>query len=132
MLALVADKGPSAVVERDAPEARRRDDAGVASCRRRAGAGARALELSGGHLGSGSTALMTPSGFDADPRDNPRADVDPLRHGGHHYAAAMSQNMHKAIPGSELVLIPEAGHLSSVERPDAFNDALANFLNHRV
>jgi pimeloyl-ACP methyl ester carboxylesterase len=45
---------------------------------------------------------------------------------------ALSEKMHQAIPGSELVSIPEAGHLSSVERPDAFNNALANFLDHRV
>ena len=45
---------------------------------------------------------------------------------------ALSEKMHNAMPGSELVLIPEAGHLSSLERPDVFNDTLANFLDHRV
>jgi pimeloyl-ACP methyl ester carboxylesterase len=45
---------------------------------------------------------------------------------------ALSEKMHAAIPGSELVLIPEAGHLASLERPDAFNTALANFLDHRL
>jgi pimeloyl-ACP methyl ester carboxylesterase len=45
---------------------------------------------------------------------------------------ALSEEMHRAIPGSELVIVPGAGHLSSVEQPDAFNSALAAFLTHRV
>jgi pimeloyl-ACP methyl ester carboxylesterase len=44
----------------------------------------------------------------------------------------LSENLHKGIPGSELVRIANAGHLSSLERPDAFNAALAKFLDHRV
>ena len=38
------------------------------------------------------------------------------------------QEMHRAIAGSELVVIPQAGHLSSLERPVAFNAALKQFL----
>jgi len=38
------------------------------------------------------------------------------------------QEMHRAIAGSELVVIPQAGHLSSFERPVAFNAALRQFL----
>lgn len=45
---------------------------------------------------------------------------------------AVSRDMQRAIPGSDLVVIPGAGHLSSLERPDAFNAALAPFLEHRV
>jgi pimeloyl-ACP methyl ester carboxylesterase len=45
---------------------------------------------------------------------------------------ALSEEMHARIPGSELVRIPECGHLASLERADAFNDALARFLDHRV
>jgi 3-oxoadipate enol-lactonase len=45
---------------------------------------------------------------------------------------ALSEQMHRAIPGSELVIVPGAGHLSSLEQPDAFNSALARFLTHRV
>ena len=45
---------------------------------------------------------------------------------------ALSEEMHKGIAGSELVVIPGAGHLSSLEQPDAFNSALAAFLTHRV
>ncbi len=41
---------------------------------------------------------------------------------------AMSEAIHKAIPGSELVLVPSASHLSNLEQPDAFNKALGRFL----
>ena len=44
----------------------------------------------------------------------------------------LSQGMHEAIAGSELVTIPRAGHLSNLEQPEAFNAALARFLTHRV
>ena len=43
-----------------------------------------------------------------------------------------SEDMHRAIPGSELVRIPRAGHLSNLEQPELFNAALAAFLIHRV
>jgi pimeloyl-ACP methyl ester carboxylesterase len=45
---------------------------------------------------------------------------------------ALSEEMHGAIAGSELIVIPGAGHLSSFEQPVAFNSALAGFLTHRV
>lgn len=44
----------------------------------------------------------------------------------------LSEGMHHAMAGSELVLIPKAGHLSNLERPQEFNAALARFLDHRV
>ena len=40
----------------------------------------------------------------------------------------MSREIHGAMPGSELVIIPAAAHLSNVEQPQAFNDALLAFL----
>ena len=40
----------------------------------------------------------------------------------------LSRNMHEHISGSKLVVIPEAGHLSNLEAPEAFNGALAEFL----
>jgi len=43
-----------------------------------------------------------------------------------------SEEMHHAIGGSELTIIPGAGHLSSIEQSAAFNSALAAFLTHRV
>jgi pimeloyl-ACP methyl ester carboxylesterase len=45
---------------------------------------------------------------------------------------AFSEEMHLAIAGSELAVVPGAGHLSSLEQPDPFNSALAGFLTHRV
>jgi 3-oxoadipate enol-lactonase len=36
--------------------------------------------------------------------------------------------MAERIPGSSLVTIPEAGHLSNIEQPAAFNQALQDFL----
>ena len=41
---------------------------------------------------------------------------------------AMSQTMHAAAPGSELVIIANASHLSNVEQPAAFDQALTGFL----
>lgn len=37
--------------------------------------------------------------------------------------------MHESIPGSELVLIEQAGHLVNMEKPSAFNQAVRQFLN---
>ena len=45
---------------------------------------------------------------------------------------ALSQDMQGAIGGATLVILPDAGHLSSMEQPAAFNEALAQFLGHRV
>jgi pimeloyl-ACP methyl ester carboxylesterase len=39
-----------------------------------------------------------------------------------------SRRMASAMPGATLVIIPGAGHLSNLEQPDAFNDALNKFL----
>ena len=38
-----------------------------------------------------------------------------------------SHEMATAIPGSEFLVIPGAGHLSPIERPDAFTEALRGF-----
>jgi 3-oxoadipate enol-lactonase len=40
-----------------------------------------------------------------------------------------SESIHRAVSGSELVVIPESGHLSNLETPAAFNDALVKFLS---
>ncbi|MFQ5595454.1 MAG: alpha/beta fold hydrolase [Anaerolineae bacterium] len=45
---------------------------------------------------------------------------------------AEAESMVEAIPGSELVVIPDAGHLSNLEQPQAFNQALREFLVNRV
>jgi 3-oxoadipate enol-lactonase len=41
---------------------------------------------------------------------------------------ALAHELHAAIPGSELVIIPGAAHLSNVEQPALFNASLVRFL----
>ncbi|HZP46985.1 MAG TPA: alpha/beta fold hydrolase [Vicinamibacterales bacterium] len=45
---------------------------------------------------------------------------------------ALSQQMHAAIGGSTLEVIPRVGHLPNLEDPSAFNRVLTHFLAHRV
>jgi pimeloyl-ACP methyl ester carboxylesterase len=45
---------------------------------------------------------------------------------------AAAEEMHRGIAGSELVVIPGAGHLTNLEQPSAFDAALARFLDIRV
>jgi len=42
---------------------------------------------------------------------------------------AEAEVMRKGIPGAELVIVPEAGHLPNLEQPDIFNDAVREFLD---
>jgi 3-oxoadipate enol-lactonase len=39
-----------------------------------------------------------------------------------------SKEMNKAISGSELVVIDDAAHLSNVDQPERFNEAIREFL----
>lgn len=39
-----------------------------------------------------------------------------------------AQEMHEAIAGSQLVIVPECGHLATLERPEAVNAALLAWL----
>ena len=41
---------------------------------------------------------------------------------------AESQTMAQAIPGSQLQVIPDAGHLVAYEQPEAFNASLREWL----
>jgi pimeloyl-ACP methyl ester carboxylesterase len=41
---------------------------------------------------------------------------------------AVADEMHTAIPGSTLVVLPEVGHQSNIETPQRFNDAVRAFL----
>lgn len=41
----------------------------------------------------------------------------------------MMRDLHLATPGSQFVLIPRAGHMPPVEQPEAFNQALAGFVD---
>ncbi len=42
---------------------------------------------------------------------------------------AASKVMHERIKGSQLVILPSAAHLSNLEQPQAFTDALIGFLD---
>jgi 3-oxoadipate enol-lactonase len=42
---------------------------------------------------------------------------------------AVSKAMHERIPGSKLVVLPSAAHLSNVEQADAFNTTVLDFLS---
>jgi 3-oxoadipate enol-lactonase len=43
-----------------------------------------------------------------------------------------SEAIQRGIAGAELAIVPQAGHVSNMEQPGAFNLALARFLEHRV
>jgi pimeloyl-ACP methyl ester carboxylesterase len=43
----------------------------------------------------------------------------------------VAKDLHAAITGSTLVVLPDAGHLCSLEAPQAFNRAVGNFLRDR-
>lgn len=40
---------------------------------------------------------------------------------------ALAREIHENLPGSQLVVIPSAAHLSNIEQPEAFNRALTAF-----
>jgi len=41
---------------------------------------------------------------------------------------ALAEEMHRGIPGSQLRIIPECGHMPNLERPEEFNAILGRFL----
>ncbi len=45
---------------------------------------------------------------------------------------AMAETIHQGISGSELVEIPNAGHLTPLEDPSTFNAALLSFIDRRT
>ena len=45
---------------------------------------------------------------------------------------ALSQDIQRGVAGAELAVVPDAGHMSNMEQPAAFNDALGRFLDRRV
>jgi 3-oxoadipate enol-lactonase len=42
---------------------------------------------------------------------------------------ALSEEMHRGIPGSRLEIIEDSGHMTNLERPDEFNAILGSFLD---
>lgn len=130
-LQLLADKGPSAVVNDLIPKLL---GASTRASRPDVGEYVRALALSSpqGAIAGAVEALMT------------RPDSTPLLSTircptlivvGEEDSITppgLSEEMHRSIAGSQLAIVPSAGHLSSLEQPAAFNAALAAFLTHRV
>lgn len=45
---------------------------------------------------------------------------------------AMSEEMQRAIPGSQLAIIPQAGHMPNMEQPGVFNEVVGAFLDNRI
>jgi pimeloyl-ACP methyl ester carboxylesterase len=43
----------------------------------------------------------------------------------------VANQLHTAIPGAELAIIPNAGHLSNMEQPDVFNAHVRRFCRER-
>jgi len=131
MLRLVQDKGPSAVAEEMLPkllgETTRTKRPDVVERTR-----SLALSSSADGIGGALRGLMT------------RPDSTPLLPSVHVPTLilvgaedtvtppAAAEEMHRGIAGSELIIIPEAGHLANLEQPVLFNRALARFLSHRL
>ena len=77
-------------------------------------------------------ATMTRASAEADLRDAlGRIDVPTLvLCAGHDVRSPVhvGEALHRAIPGSRLVVLPNVGHVSAVETPMAFNRAVRDFL----
>ena len=41
----------------------------------------------------------------------------------------MSREMQQKIAGSKLVILPQSGHMTFVDQPDQFNDAVRSFVS---
>ena len=42
----------------------------------------------------------------------------------------MSQEMHERIAGSQLVILPNSGHMTFVDQPEQFLRAVCDFVGH--
>jgi pimeloyl-ACP methyl ester carboxylesterase len=42
----------------------------------------------------------------------------------------VAEDLHRAIPGSTLVVLPDAGHVCNLEASEAFNRAVRSFLSN--
>lgn len=45
---------------------------------------------------------------------------------------SLAEDLHRGIAGSQLEVIAGAGHMPNLERPDAFNEVVGDFLDRRV
>jgi pimeloyl-ACP methyl ester carboxylesterase len=44
---------------------------------------------------------------------------------------SVAEQLHAAIAGSKLDVVPDAGHLCNVEAPDEFNESVRRFLREQ-
>jgi len=131
MIELVAAKGPAAVAEEMIPkllgETTRRTRPDVVDLVR-----ALATSSSAEAIAGALRALMTRP--DSTPQ-LPTIHVPTLIVVGDEDTVtprAAAEELHRGIVGSELMTIREAGHLTNLEQPDAFDATVARFLDHRV
>jgi pimeloyl-ACP methyl ester carboxylesterase len=79
--------------------------------------------------------VMARSSAESDTRDLlPRIDVPTLVLWGSEDRRSpmhIAEQLYTAIPGADLVVIPEAGHVSNMEQPDAFNAHVRRFCLER-
>ena len=75
--------------------------------------------------------LMSLSSAEVDTRDLlPKIDVATLLLWGDEDRRSplpVAEQFHAAIPGAELAIIPNAGHVSNMEQPEAFNGHVRRF-----
>jgi 3-oxoadipate enol-lactonase len=45
---------------------------------------------------------------------------------------ALSEVIHKAIPGSDYAVVPDAAHLANIEQAAVFNDRVSEFLRRHA
>jgi pimeloyl-ACP methyl ester carboxylesterase len=45
---------------------------------------------------------------------------------------SVAEDLHRSIPGSTLAVLPDAGHVCSLEAPEAFNQTVRRFLHDQV
>ena len=64
-------------------------------------------------------------------RPAPRRSPHPpgLRRPGRPRPLPVAQDLHRSIPGSTLVVLPDAGHVCNIEASEAFNQTVRSFLH---
>ena len=128
-----ADEGAVGCCGRDDSEAPRRVHAGKPAGTGRARARARSVETPAEAIAGAICALMTRPDSTPRPAHDSLSDADRRRDEDTLTPPALCEGDAPCdSPARSWSSMPGAGHLSSVEQPDAFNAALAAFLTHRV
>jgi 3-oxoadipate enol-lactonase len=128
MIAMVRDKGPSAVADEMLPkllgESTRREHPGLVE-------EVRGIIMSNGAetIASALTAMMNRPDSTPTLRTIKLPTLIIVGEEDTLTPPQLSVEMHNAISGSELVRIAAAGHMSNMEKPSEFNHAVARFLS---